>query len=203
MSRYRGPKLRIIRRLGLLPGLTSKISKKFTLSGQNSGSSVKKFSQYFIRLKEKQKLRYHYGITERQLLNYIIKARKKKGSVGMILLTYLEMRLDNIIYRLGFAPTISSARQLITHGHIICNNSLVTIPSYLCRPKEIITVKRDINSQILVKKNLQLFGDFVIPQHLNLDKENLQGKVLSFVTRKSVSLVINELLVIEYYSRKL
>lgn len=200
MSRYRGPKLRVIRRLGILPGLTSKVSKKNDFAVKNSN---KKFSQYLVRLKEKQKLRYHYGITERQLLNYIIKARKRQGSVGIILLTFLEMRLDNIIFRLGFAPTVASARQLVTHGHIYSDNSLVTIPSFVCRPKQVLSVKRDISSQNLVRSNLQSHSDFVIPQHLSLDKENLQGKVVSFVTRKSVSLIINELLVIEYYSRKL
>lgn len=203
MSRYRGPRLRIIRRLGLLPGLTSKVSKKFLASKQNVVNSNKDFSQYLIRLKEKQKLRFHYGITERQLLNYILKSRKKKGSVGMILLTFLEMRLDNIVYRFGFAPTIPSARQLIAHGHILCNNNLVNIPSYLCIPKEVISVRPNLRSQALVKKNLQVFTDFVIPQHLSLNKDNLQGKILSFVTRKSVSLIVNELLVIEYYSRRL
>jgi small subunit ribosomal protein S4 len=200
MSRYRGPKLCIIRRLGLLPGLTAKVSRK---SGQNLINSSKKFSQYLVRLKEKQKLRYHYGITERQLLNYIVKARRKKGSVGMILLTFLEMRLDNIIFRLGFAPTIPSARQLVTHGHVFSNKNVITIPSYLCRPKEVLSVKRNLTSQVLVKNNLEALGDFVIPQHLSLDKENLQGKVISFVNRRSVSLLINELLIIEYYSRKL
>jgi small subunit ribosomal protein S4 len=203
MSRYRGPKLCIIRRLGLLPGLTSKISKKTVLSGQSSGNSTKKSSPYLVRLKEKQKLRYHYGITERQLLNYIVKARRKKGSVGFILLTFLEMRLDNIVFRLGLAPTIAAARQLVTHGHILCNNSIVTIPSYLCRPKEIISVKRSLDSQKLVKENLSKLSDSVVPQHLSLDKENLQGKIISFVNRRSVSLLINELLIIEYYSRKL
>jgi small subunit ribosomal protein S4 len=204
MSRYRGPRLRIVRRIGLLPGLTKKVSQKLSLPGQQGSNSLKKkFSEFHVRLKEKQKLRFHYGITERQLLNYVKKARKKKGSAGYLLLTFLEMRLDNILFRLGFAPTIFSARQLVNHGHIIVNSKFVTIPSYICQPKNVIRVKNSFVSQSLVKRNLELLADFVVPQHLILDRKNIEAKVASLVNRKSISLLVNELLVVEYYSRKL
>lgn len=203
MSRYRGPRLRIIRRLGKLPGLTSKVSNKSSAPGQHGSVYGRKLSQFGVRLREKQKLRFHYGITERQLLNYIKKARKKKGSSGKLLLTLLEMRLDNIIFRLGFAPTIISARQLVTHGHILLNNKVVNVPSYSCLPKDILKVKSVLSSQTLVSKNLLNFENLLIPQHLYLDKGNLEAKVISLVNRKSISLIVNELLVVEYYSRKL
>jgi small subunit ribosomal protein S4 len=202
MSRYRGPKLRIIRRIGKLPGLSSKTSKKTGLPGQQLISNTKKSSQYSIRLKEKQKLRFNYGITERQLLNYVKKARKKKGSSGKILLSLLEMRLDNIIFRLGFAVSVVAARQLICHGHICVNNKLVNIPSFLCKPSYIITITNSNTSKILILRNLNNFENLVLPQHLSFNKDNLEAKVLSFVNRKSISLVVNELLVVEYYSRK-
>ena len=141
MSRYRGPRLRIIRKLGELPGFTTKSSARQTPPGQH-GTSVKKLSQYGIRLQEKQKLRFNYGITESQLIRYVRKARKIKGSTGEILLQLLEMRLDNIVFRLGIAPTIAAARQLIGHGHIIVNNEKVTIPSYQCKPKDSISVSK-------------------------------------------------------------
>lgn len=203
MSRYRGPRLRIVRRIGKLPGLTSKISKKVNAPGQHGAMSGKKLSQYSIRLREKQKLRFHYGVTERQLLNYIKKARKKKGSSGRLLLTLLEMRLDNIVFRLGFASTIMAAKQLINHGHVCVDGILVNIPSFACQPKNVIRIKKSTVSQNLVRKNLEFLETLLIPPHLSLNKDTLEAKIVSLVNRKSISLVINELLVIEYYSRKL
>jgi small subunit ribosomal protein S4 len=203
MARYRGPRLRIVRRIGKLPGLTRKISKRLNPPGQHGASLNKKLSQFNIRLREKQKLRYHYGVNERQLLNYIKKARKKKGSSGRLLLTLLEMRLDNIVFRLGFASTIMAAKQLVSHGHITVNGKLVNIPSFACQPKMTIKVKVSSVSQTLVKKNLDASETLVLPQHLSLNKDSLEGKINSLVNRKSISLVVNELLVVEYYSRKL
>jgi small subunit ribosomal protein S4 len=203
MSRYRGPRLRIVRRLGNLPGFTNKQSKKLLTPGQHGISPTKKLSQFSVRLREKQKLRFHYGITERQLINYIKKAKKKKGSVGRLLLTLLEMRLDNVIFRLGFASTIIAARQLVSHGHILVNGKLVNIPSFSCRPKDLLKVNLSSVSQNLVKKNVKSVDFLLIPQHLFLDKDNLEARIVSSVNRKSISLVINELLVVEFYSRKL
>nr|YP_010700495.1 ribosomal protein S4 [Strombomonas costata]WCH63637.1 ribosomal protein S4 [Strombomonas costata] len=203
MSRYRGPRLRIVRRIGKLPGLTRKLSKKTNPPGQHGGTFNKKLSQFNIRLREKQKLRFNYGVTERQLLNYVKKARRKKGSSGRLLLTFLEMRLDNIVFRLGFAPTIMAAKQLVNHGHVLVNNVVVNIPSYPCHPKNILKVKSSLVSQGLVKKNLLSSENLVVPQHLNLNKDILEARINSLVNRKSISLIINELLVVEYYSRKL
>lgn len=203
MSRYRGPRLRIVRRIGALPGLTRKISKKTNFPGQKLSSPNKKFSFFNVRLREKQKLRFNYGITERQLLNYVKLARKKKGSAGTILLSLLEMRLDTIVFRLGFAVTIYSARQLVNHGHIQVNSSIVNIPSFICEPRSVISVKRAFNSLSLVKSNLASLSDLNIPQHLSLNVSELEAKIISFVNSKSISILVNELLIIEYYSRKL
>ena len=133
MSRYRGPRCRITRRLGELSGLTQKISKKVNSPGQH-GALPKKPSQYSIRLQEKQKLRFFYGITEDQLVRTVKKARRSVGSTGEGLLQLLEMRLDTIIFRSGFAPTIPASRQLVTHGHFLVNKKSVNIPSYLMKP---------------------------------------------------------------------
>ena len=203
MSHYRGPRLRICRRLGKLPGLTSKVSKKVNPPGDHGSSFDKKPSQFSIRLKEKQKLRFNYGVTERQLLNYVKKARKSKGSSGNILLNFLEMRLDNIIFRVGFAPTIMAAKQLVSHGHVLVNGNLVNIPSFICGPKDNLKITRSTSSQKLIRANIENTDNLLVPQHLSIDKDRLEVKVLSIVNRKSISLVINELLVIEYYSRKL
>jgi small subunit ribosomal protein S4 len=203
MSIYRGPRLRIVRRLGELPGLTRKLSKKENSPGQH-GSSVanQKSSQYSIRLREKQKLRYNYGITERQLLNYMKKARKAKGSSGEILLKLLEMRLDNIIFRLGMAPTVVAARQLVSHGHILVNQSSVDIPSYVCQPNDIIEVRENKASKKLVTTFLETGSSDSIPEHLTFESKTLTGEIKSIVQRNWISLKINELLVIEFYSRK-
>nr|YP_009974032.1 ribosomal protein S4 [Marattia cicutifolia]QNH93945.1 ribosomal protein S4 [Marattia cicutifolia] len=205
MSRYRGPRLRIIRRLKDLPGLTNKTlkSKKAQIAIDQSAS--KKISQYCIRLEAKQRLRFNYGLTERQLLKYVRIAGKAKGSTGQVLLQLLEMRLDNILFRLGMSPTIPAARQLVNHRHILVNNRLVDIPSYRCKPKDIISVRDQPNSQILVKKNLESLNKDQIPEHLtlsSLEDNKPQGFVNRIVTRDSIGLNINELLVVEYYSRK-
>lgn len=204
MSKYRGPRLRLIRKLGKLPGLTSKISKKTTTPGEHGqpqNKLLKNRSPYGLRLLEKQKLRFNYNITERQLLRYVKQAKNLTGSTGEILLAILEMRLDNIVYRLGMAPTIVAARQLVSHGHILVNKQKVNIPSYPCQLKEVISVKDKKASRDLVKKFVQESAVNAVPSHLSFNKENLIGIVNSVVTREWIGLQINELLVIEYYSR--
>lgn len=201
MARYRGPRLRIVRRLGDLPGLTRKSPRKAYPPGQH-GQARRKRSEYAIRLEEKQKLRYNYGVSERQLLRYVRKARRASGSTGQVLLQTLEMRLDNTIFRLGMAPTIPAARQLVSHGHVTVNGHRVNIPSYQCRPGEVIGIRNAEKSRELVKANLQYPGLANVPSHLELDKTQLTAKVNSVIEREWVALQINELLVVEFYSRQ-
>lgn len=202
MARYRGAKLRITRRLGDLPGLTSKITKRTSRPGQH-GSVPKKLTQFGVRLEEKQKLRYNYGVSEKQLRNYIKQAKGVKGTTGTILLQLLEMRLDNLVFRLGLAPTIAAARQLVNHKHIKVNNSMVSIPSYQCQPGDVISVKDSSASKALVTTYLESPSLSQSPQHLDFDKKNLSAKVLGIVDREWVALKLNELFVIEYYSRRI
>nr|YP_009395961.1 ribosomal protein S4 [Dasya naccarioides]ARW65147.1 ribosomal protein S4 [Dasya naccarioides] len=201
MSRYIGPKLKISRRLGDLPGLTRKKSKKTSQSGEH-GDKSRKPSEYSLRLEEKQKLRFNYGLNEKQLVNYIKIAKKVQGSTGIILLQILEMRLDNTIFRLGLAPTIPASRQLINHQHILLNGNIVSICSYQCKPGDIITIKKKKSSVALVKQYINFPGLINIPNHLQLDKEKLTAKVNGIIEREWVALELNELLIIEYYSRK-
>ena len=204
MSRYRGPRLRIIRRLGELPGLTSKIPKKEKPPGQHGpskGNLRRKESQYGIRLKEKQKLRFHYGVTETQLLRYVKQARKSKGSTGELLIQLLEMRLDNIVFRLGMAPTIAAARQAITHGHIMINGKKVTIPSYNLQAKDKISVAQKKESRELIT-SFQENSKKVLPLHLTFQNESNEGTVQKVADRDSIGLKVNELLIVEFYSRK-
>jgi small subunit ribosomal protein S4 len=201
MSRYRGPRVKIVRRLETpLPGLTSASVLNTT---RTSGQSVRKDkSEYRIRLEEKQKLRFHYGITERQLLRYVRIARRAKGSTGQVLLQLLEMRLDNTIFRLGMAPTIPAARQLVNHGHVIVNERLVDIPSYRCKPQDSILIVDKARSRALVEKNLSNFKQSKLPSHLRFNPKTYKASVNQLVNRKSVGVKVNELLVVEYYSRQ-
>nr|YP_009435592.1 ribosomal protein S4 [Lobelia spicata]ATG25593.1 ribosomal protein S4 [Lobelia spicata] len=200
MSRYRGPCLKKIRQLGALPGLTTKKSPK---DPKEKKGSWKK-NQYRIRLKEKQKLRFHYGLTERQLLNYVRLAGKAKGPTGQILLQLLEMRLDNILFRLGMARTIRGARQLVNHRHILVNGRIVDIPSYRCKPRDTITAKDDGKSKVLIQKSLDSSprAKFPKPNHLTLDRVQYKGFVKQIIDSQWVGLEINEFLVVEYYSRQ-
>ncbi|MEB3175878.1 MAG: 30S ribosomal protein S4 [Cyanobacteriota bacterium] len=201
MSRYRGPRLRIVRRLGELPGLSRKSPRRAYPPGQH-GQNRKKRSEYAIRLEEKQKLRLNYGVTETQLVRYVKKARRATGSTGQALLQLLEMRLDNTVFRLGMAGTIPAARQLVNHGHITVNGETVDIPSYQCRPGDVISVRNRDRSRQLVQTNMEFPGLANLPSHLEFDKNTLVGKVNGVVEREWVALQINELLVVEYYSRK-
>jgi small subunit ribosomal protein S4 len=205
MSRYRGPKLKINRRLGILPGLTKKKSNKSNRPGKDgngSQDSSKKSTEYCIRLEEKQKLKFNYGLTENQLYRYIKEARRRRGVTGLILLQLLEMRLDTLCFSLGFAKTIAQARQLVNHGHITINKKVVSIPSFQCRRKDIIGIKKVSNSENLIKKNRMQNQPITIPSHLKLEDSKLEATVLNYCDRDDVGLQLDELLVIEYYSRR-
>ena len=204
MSRYRGPRLRIKRRLGMLPGLTKKASNNIR-PGQHGRVNIdnnKKPTEYGIRLEEKQKLKFNYGLTESQLYKYIKEARRRKGVTGLILLQLLEMRLDTICYNLGLASTIVQARQLVNHGHIMINNKIVNIPSFQCRLNDVISVKQKLNSKNLIKSNLKNNKSLNLSSHLKFDEINLEAIVLDYCDRNDINLDIKELLVIEYYSRR-
>nr|YP_009108500.1 ribosomal protein S4 [Utricularia macrorhiza]YP_010187287.1 ribosomal protein S4 [Utricularia tenuicaulis]YP_010987109.1 ribosomal protein S4 [Utricularia vulgaris]WOC91004.1 ribosomal protein S4 [Utricularia australis]QWZ47710.1 ribosomal protein S4 [Utricularia tenuicaulis]WOL38586.1 ribosomal protein S4 [Utricularia vulgaris]CDL78738.1 ribosomal protein S4 [Utricularia macrorhiza] len=200
MSRYRGPRFKKIRRLGALPGLTKKRPK--AVSDLRNQSRSGKKSQYRIRLEEKQKLRFHYGVTERQLIKYVRIARKAKGSTGQVLLQLLEMRLDNILFRLGMASTIPAARQLVNHRHILVNGRIVDIPSYRCKPQDIITAKDEQKSRTLIQNSLNSSSHEEVPSHLTLRPVESKGLVNQIIDSKWVGLKLNELLVVEYYSRQ-
>jgi small subunit ribosomal protein S4 len=214
MSRYLGPHFRIARRLGTVPGLCSlKTFRKPFPPGQHGrkkqfGSRFKQSSAYRLRLLAKQKLRFNYHITERQLVNYVKRAKRINGPTGRILLTLLEMRLDNIVYRMGMARTIVAARQLVNHGHILVNQQKVNIPSYHCHLKDTIEVKKDKASRRLVRGKLRrgpkkrvAYRGYKVPRYLSFNPTSLTGVVKNEVPRKQVRLSINELLVVEYYSR--
>jgi len=205
VARYTGAKLRITRRLGVLPGLTSKKAAKDCRPGQHGLSykeTNKKPTEYGLRLEEKQKLIYNYGLSEKALYRYIKEARRMKGVTGLILLQLLEMRLDSICFVLGFGNTIAQARQIVNHGHILVNGKVVSIPSFQVKLKDTISIKDKSASQAMVKDNLSKYAPQSLPKHLVWDAEKLEATVLDYCTRDDVQLNLNELLVIEYYSRR-
>jgi small subunit ribosomal protein S4 len=201
MSRYRGARLRVIRRLGALPALTQKIPKRITRPGQH-GANRRKPTQFSYRLLEKQKLRFYYGISEKQLVRYVETVQIAKGPTGQILLQRLERRLDNIVYRLGWAPTLPAARQLVTHGHILVNQKSVTIPRYACSPHEIIRIRNKDKIRNLIETYLRNHVR-KLPSHLSIRTESLTATISRRADRSEIPLTLNELLVIEYYSNRL
>ena len=205
MSRYRGPKLKISRRLGTLPGLTTKKSNKINRPGKDGNANAdtgKKLTEYGVRLEEKQKLKFNYGLTENQLYRYVKEARRRQGVTGLILLQLLEMRLDTLCFTLGFAKSITQARQLVNHGHITVNKKVVSIPSFQCRLNDVISVKQKSSSKTLIENNIKNNQVKTIPAHLKFDSSTFQATVLDYCDRDDVALQLDELLVIEYYSRR-
>lgn len=191
MARYRGSRVKVIRRLGLLPGFTSKSTNRL----KNDGNSLKQLSQYGFHLQEKQKIRYNYGITEHELIQYIRKAKNKKGNTGEKLLELLEMRLDTIIYRSGLVPTIMNARQLISHGHVFVNNKKVTIPGFQCLILSQINIKKNSINDLLPDNSCNYLSVDVSQKNFVITIKNLPDiQILGFS--------LNVLLVLEYYSGK-
>lgn len=200
MARYTGPRLKIIKKFGELPGLTRKIlGNKKNKEGKNVPDRQKR-SEYKIRLIEKQKLRYNYGVSEGQLLRYVKEARRRKGLTGFLLMQLLEMRLDNIVFRLNLAPTIPAARQFVNHGHVLINNKRVNLPSFQCKPNDLISFSTKPKTIALIKSNLNL-NPKVSTNHLEFDETLLTGKVKTLVKQEDLGFTINDMLVIEYYSR--
>nr|YP_009138253.1 ribosomal protein S4 [Erodium chrysanthum]ACH47257.1 ribosomal protein S4 [Erodium chrysanthum]AIA81386.1 ribosomal protein S4 [Erodium chrysanthum] len=197
MSRYRGPRFKKVQRLETnLPGFTT---KRPIIPLKKKRERI-----YITRLKEKQKLRLHYGLTERQLLKYVRIAGKAKGPTGQVLLQLLEMRLDNTLFRLGMASTIPQARQLVNHRHILVNGRIVDIPSYRCKPRDILTGREKAKSRNLMQNYLDSSSSSHkrLPNHLTTHPLQYKGLVHQIIDRRCVGLKINEFLVVEYYSRQ-
>jgi small subunit ribosomal protein S4 len=203
MARYTGPKSRISRRYGVaLFGPSKSLERKNYPPGMHGPKgSRRKQSDYATALAEKQKLRYQYGLMERQFRRYFETALRKRGVTGETLLQMLETRLDNIVYRLGFANSRGSARQLVAHGHVTVNSHKVNIPSYNLKAGDIVVIKDRPGSRRLVTRNLELTQIQPIPDWLVVDKDQFQGKVMRIPSREEIAPIVNEQLVVELYSR--
>ncbi len=207
MARYLGPKCKLSRREGTDLFLKSGIKpienkcKLNTIPGSMVGSRRERLSDYGIQLREKQKLRRMYGVLEKQFRNYYKKASKAKGSTGENLLKLLETRLDNMVYRMGFAVTRAEARQLVSHKAIMVNGSVINIPSYEVSASDEISVTEKAQQQLRVKNAVNIASQLGISEWLAVDLKKLKGTVSSIPEREDILPDINENLVVEYYSK--
>jgi len=169
--------------------------------GQHGQSRRKKRSDYGEQLREKQKVKRIYGIAERQFRGYYYKALRAKGVSGHLLIQFLERRLDNVVYRMGFASDHAEARQLVRHGHFTINGKKVNIPSFLVRPRDIVQVRESSQKMARINEALAAVDRRGVPQWIQLDKENFRGAIAQLPTREDVTLPIREQLIIELYSK--
>jgi len=207
MARYIGPKCKLSRREGTDLSLKSGVRALETKChhdrppGQHGANRRAKISEYGLQLREKQKLRRMYGVLERQFRNYYKKAATLKGSTGENLLQLLECRLDNVVYRMGFASTRAEARQLVSHRGIVVNGQVVNIPSYQVSPEDVVAVRESAKKQQRIKDALELAGQRESADWIKVDASKMEGVFKSVPARSDLPAEINESLVVELYSK--
>jgi small subunit ribosomal protein S4 len=202
MARYTGPRTRISRRFGIpLFGPDKYLERRNYGPGVHGPKSRRKHTDYGLGLIEKQKLRYFYGLMERQFRGVYERALRRRGVTGEQMLQILETRLDNVVYHLGFAITRAAARQMVSHGHVKVNGRKVNVPSYALKVNDTIEVREGNVSRQLATKNLELSTSKVVPEWLTLNKEAFKGVVMRIPTRDEIQPIANEQAVVEFYSR--
>ena len=203
MARYTGPRVRISRRFGIpIFGPSKYLERRNYGPGVHGPKSARrKHTDYGLGLIEKQKLRFFYGLMEKQFRGVYKKALSRRGVTGEQMLQILETRLDNVVYHLGFANSRAGARQMVTHGHIQVNGRKVNIPSYALKVNEVITAKNNNVSRQLATKGFEVSTSRVVPDWLSLNKEEFKGVVMRVPTRDEINPIANEQAVVEFYSR--
>lgn len=201
MARYTGPKSKIARKFGEpIFGPDKVLSKKNYPPGQHGNGRKKKTSEYGIQLREKQKAKYTYGVLEKQFRNLFEKAARARGITGETLLQLLESRLDNVVFRLGLAPTRAAARQLVSHRHILVDGKLVNIPSYTLKPGQVVGVREKSKSLEVIDNTLSGFNHSKYPW-IEWDEATKSGKYLHIPERADIPENIKEQLIVELYSK--
>ena len=195
MAKNMQPILKRCKTLGIEPGVMG-VDKR---TRKNPKQGRKKMSEYGLQLNEKQKVKFIYGVLEKQFRKYYVMATKKNGITGEMLLQILETRLDNVIFRLGLANTRREARQIVNHGHILVNGKKVDIPSYLVKPGEVISVKE--KSVARIKEIAEFNSSRIVPDWLDMDKNTLTGKVVALPNREHIDYEVEEHLIVELYSK--
>jgi small subunit ribosomal protein S4 len=198
MARDMGPVLKKCRALGLEPsylGIDKKSKRTFSRAG-------KKVSEYGMQLREKQKAKFVYGVLEKPFRNNFEKAKKLKyGTTGENMMILLELRLDNVMFRLGYGRTRTEARQIIDHKHVLVNGKCVNIPSYQVKPGDVISIKEKVKSMQRYKDILEVTGGRTVPSWLEADHEKMTGTVKEIPTREQIDVPVNEVLIVELYSK--
>ena len=197
MAVNRVPVLKRCRSLGMDP-IYLGIDKK---SNRQSKRANKKISEYGLQLREKQKAKFIYGVLEKPFHNYYEKADRMKGMTGTNLMTILESRLDNVVFRLGIARTRKEARQIVDHKHVLVNGKCVNIPSYLVKAGDTIEIKENAKSSQRYKDILEVTAGRLVPEWLDVDQENLKGEVKELPTREMIDVPVDEMLIVELYSK--
>lgn len=197
MAINRQPVLKRCKTLGINPA-TMGIDKS---SNRNPKQGRKKQSEYGLQLNEKQKVKFIYGVLEKQFRKYYVMATKKQGITGEMLLQILESRLDNVVFRLGIANTRREARQIVNHGHITVNGQKVDIPSYLVKPGDVIAVREKSKNSVRIKEIVETNANRVVPKWLSMDKNTLTGKVITLAARDDIDYEVEEHLIVELYSK--
>ncbi len=203
MARYTGPREKIARRFGVaLFGPSKALETRNFPPGQHGPRNTRrKLSDYGTALAEKQKLRYTYGLMEKQFRRFFAEAVRRKGVTGTILLQMLELRLDNVVYRMGFTNTRFASRQMVGHGHVSVNGKRVNISSFQCKPGDVVAVRAAVRSQQLANRFLDLTQGVVVPDWMTVDRDQITGTVNRAPEREEIEVFVNEQLVVELYSR--
>jgi small subunit ribosomal protein S4 len=202
MARYTGPRVRISRRFGVpIFGPTKYLERRNYGPGVHGPKSRRKHTDYGLGLIEKQKLRYFYGLMEKQFRGVYEKALKRRGVTGEQMLQILETRLDNVAYHLGFGNTRAASRQMVSHGHVKVNGRKVNIPSFALKVNDVVEVKDSNVSRQLATKGMEMATSRAIPDWLSLNKEAFKGVIMRIPSRDEIQPIANEQAVVEFYSR--
>lgn len=197
MAKNMQPILKRCKTLGIEPGVMG-VHKSTNRTPKNTR---RKQSEYGLQLNEKQKVKFIYGVLEKQFRKYYVMATKKQGITGEMLLQILESRLDNVVFRLGLANTRREARQIVNHGHITVNGQKVDIPSYLVKPGDVIAVREKSKNSVRIKEIVETNANRVVPKWLSMDKNTLTGKVIALAARDDIDYEVEEHLIVELYSK--
>ena len=202
MARYTGPRVRISRRFGVpIFGASKYLERKNYGPGVHGPKARKKHTPYGLGLIEKQKLRYYYGLQERQFRGVYERALKQRGVTGETMLQILETRLDNVVFQLGFSNTRAGARQMVSHGHVTVNGRKVNVPSFACKVNDVIEVKNTSVSRQMATKGMESSTSRSIPDWVSLNKDAFKGTILRVPSRDDIQPIANEQAVVEFYSR--
>lgn len=197
MAVNRVPVIKRCRSLDMDPSYLG-LDKKSKRKALNAG---RKLSDYGLQLREKQKAKFIYGVLEKPFRNYYKKAERMKGMTGENLMTILESRLDNVIFRLGFARTRREARQIVDHKHVLVNGKQVNIPSYLIKAGDTVEIKEAKKSSPRYKEIVEVTGGRMVPDWLEVDQENLKGTIKELPAREAIDVPVDEMLIVELYSK--